>query len=230
LLSSAEQHISSALSGLLISAVPLVGVVIATASGNREHLGFASVCGFLLGVAGVGLIVGLDVGDTDVTALIEIALVVIGYATGPAILTRFLTGVPSLTVNSAVLALVALAYAPVAALTWPSAVPSPQVFGAVAVLAIVCTALAFIVFFALIAEVGPVRATVITYVNPAVAAILGALVLHESLTVWMGIGFALVLAGSALATRRAKSSLEPAPPAADVRHGEAVTSGSSTAE
>jgi drug/metabolite transporter (DMT)-like permease len=230
LLSSAEQHISSALSGLLISAVPLVGVVIATASGNREHLGFASVCGFLLGVAGVGLIVGLDVGGTDVTALIEIALVVIGYATGPAILTRFLTGVPSLTVNSAVLALVALAYAPVAALTWPTAVPSAQVFGAVAVLAIVCTALAFIVFFALIAEVGPVRATVITYVNPAVAAILGALVLHESLTVWMGIGFALVLAGSALATRRAKPSPEPAPPAVDARHGEAVTSGSSTAE
>jgi drug/metabolite transporter (DMT)-like permease len=230
LLSSAEQHISSALTGLLISAVPLVGVVIATASGNREHLGLASVSGFVLGVAGVGLIVGLDVGGTDVTALIEIALVVIGYATGPAILTRFLTGVPSLTVNSAVLALVALAYAPVAALTWPSAVPSAQVFGAVAVLAIVCTALAFIVFFALIAEVGPVRATVITYVNPAVAAILGALVLHESLTVWMGIGFALVLAGSALATRRARPSRKSARPAPDARPGEAVTSGSSAAE
>src|ERR1051326_7423641 len=120
-----------ALLGFLISAGPLVGVVIATASGNREHLGLASVAGFLLGVTGVGLIVGLDLGSTDVTALIEIALVVIGYATGPAILTRFLVGVPSLTVNSAVLALVAVAYAPVAALTWPSAVPSAPLFAAV---------------------------------------------------------------------------------------------------
>jgi drug/metabolite transporter (DMT)-like permease len=222
LLSSAEQHISSALSGLLISAVPLVGVVIATAGGNREHLGVASVSGFLLGIAGVGLIVGLDLGGTDVTALIEIALVVIGYATGPAILSRFLSGVPSLTVNSAVLGLVALAYAPVAALTWPSAVPSAQVFGSVAVLAIVCTALAFILFFALIAEIGPVRATVITYVNPAVAAVLGALVLHESLTVWMGIGFALVLGGSVLATRRARPSPEPGRRAGEASEPEAV--------
>jgi drug/metabolite transporter (DMT)-like permease len=230
LLSRAEQHISSALSGLLISAVPLVGVIIATAGGNREHLGLASVSGFLLGVAGVGLIVGLNIGGTDVIALIEVALVVVGYATGPAILSRFLTGVPSLTVNSAVLALVALAYAPVAALTWPSALPSVQVFGAVAVLAIVCTAIAFILFFALIAEIGPVRATVITYVNPAVAAVLGAVVLHESLTVWMGVGFALVLAGSALATWRVNPSPEMAPPSAVAREGEVVTSGSSTPE
>src|SRR6059058_1320457 len=114
-LSSAEQHISSALAGLLISAVPLVGVVIATAGGNREHLGLTSVSGLLLGVAGVGLIVGLDLRATDLGALIEVGLVVIGYAAGPAVLTRYLAGVPSLTVNSAVLALCAIVYAPAAA-------------------------------------------------------------------------------------------------------------------
>ena len=75
-------------------------------------------------------------------------------------------------------------------------------------LAVVCTALAFILFFALIAEVGPVRATVITYVNPAVAAILGVAVLGEHITAGMVIGFALVLAGSVLATGRAP---EPVP-------------------
>ena len=221
-LSNAEQHMSSALAGLLISAVPLVGVVIATASGNREHLGFASMSGLVLGVVGVGLIVGLDLGATDLVALIEVGLVVIGYAAGPAILTRYLTGVPSLTVNSAVLALVALVYAPVAFLTWPSAVPSPQVFGAVAVLAVVCTAIGFLVFFALIAEIGPVRATVITYVNPAVAATLGVFVLHESFNIGMGVGFVLVLAGSVLATRRPAPSPEPARRAPEARPGEAV--------
>ena len=220
--SSAEQHISSALAGLLISAVPLVGVVIATAGGNREHLGVASLSGLLLGVAGVALIVGFDLRATSAVALVEIGLVVIGYAIGPVILSRFLTGIPSFTVNSAALGLCAIAYAPVAVLQWPSSIPSARALGAIAVLAVVCTALAFLVFFALIAEIGPVRATVITYVNPAVAAVLGVTVLHETLTFGMGVGFALVLAGSVLATRRSRqvADADPErPEGAEVRSG-----------
>jgi drug/metabolite transporter (DMT)-like permease len=65
-----------------------------------------------------------------------------------------------------------------------------------------------VVFFALIAEVGPVRATVFTYVNPAVAAVLGVLLLGERFTAGMAVGFALVLVGSVLATSRRR---EPAP-------------------
>jgi drug/metabolite transporter (DMT)-like permease len=76
------------------------------------------------------------------------------------------------------------------------------VIGSVVALAVVCTAVAFVCFFALIAEIGPVRATVITYVNPAVAAVLGVAILDERFTVGMAAGFVLVLAGSALATRR----------------------------
>jgi drug/metabolite transporter (DMT)-like permease len=91
--------------------------------------------------------------------------------------------------------------------------PSAQVFGAVGVLAVVCTALAFLLFFALISEIGPVRATVITYVNPAVAALLGVAVLRETFSVWMGLGFVLVLLGSTVATRRRTptAALERAP-------------------
>jgi len=201
-LSSAEQHITSALAGLLISAVPLVGVVIAISLGNREHLALASMGGLLLGLAGVALIVGFDLRVTSPIALVEMALVVLGYALGPAILSRYLAGVPSVTVIGVSLAMCAVAYAPFAALQWPRQVPSLEVVGSVAVLAVVCTALAFLLFFALIAEIGPVRATVITYINPAVAAILGVAVLHEDLTMGMGLGFVLVLAGSTLATRR----------------------------
>ena len=201
-LASAEQHITSALAGLLISAVPLVGVIIATALGNREHLGAASVSGLLLGLVGVALIVGFDLRASSAVALVEMALVVVGYAVGPAILARYLTGVPSVTVIGVSLAVCAFAYAPAAALQWPHAMPHLSVVGAVAVLAVVCTAVAFLLFFELIAEIGPVRATVITYINPAVAAILGVAVLRESLTLGMGAGFALVLAGSTLATRR----------------------------
>jgi drug/metabolite transporter (DMT)-like permease len=99
------------------------------------------------------------------------------------------------------LALCAAAYAPAAALQWPASGPPAGALASVAVLAVVCTALAFLFFFALIEEIGPVRATVITYVNPAVAAALGVAALGEHLTAGMGIGFALVLAGSTLATR-----------------------------
>jgi drug/metabolite transporter (DMT)-like permease len=137
------------------------------------------------------------------------ALVVIGYALGPAILSRFLTGIPSVTVIGVSLAICAVAYAPVAALQWPQHVPSLAVIGSVAVLAVVCTAIAFLLFFELIAEIGAVRSTVITYINPAVAAILGVGVLHETLTFGMGAGFVLVLAGSTLGTRRRASSEAP---------------------
>lgn len=201
-LASAEQHITSALAGLLISAVPLVGLAIAIAFGNRQQMGPLNLVGLVLGLAGVAFIVGFDLRASDVGSLVAMAIAVVGYALGPAILARYLTGIPSVTVNGVSLGLCCVAYAPIAAVQWPHFVPSLSVFGSVVVLAVVCTALAFLLFFALIAEVGPVRATVITYVNPAVAAVLGVLVLKESLTAGMLVGFGLVLAGSGLATRR----------------------------
>lgn len=221
LMSSAEQQISSSLAGLLVSAVPLIGVLIAPLFGNREGVGPAAIGGLLLGLVGVGAIVGLDFHVNNATALVEMGFVVIGYALGPAVASRYLQGVPSVSVTGISLALCAIAYAPVAAVQWPHTMPSAQVFGSVAVLAVVCTALAFLLFFALIGEVGPVRATVITYVNPAVAALLGVGILHETFTVWMGIGFVLVLLGSTLATRRRAPT--PAPqPAPELVAGEAL--------
>jgi drug/metabolite transporter (DMT)-like permease len=202
LLSSAEQRISSSLAGLLISAVPLVATLIAPLFGNRDWIGGTGVVGLLVGMAGVAAIVGFDLRASAPLALVEMGLVAISYAVGPAILSRFLTGVPSVSVIGISLMLCALVYAPVAIFQRPHAVPSVAVLAAVATLAVLCTAVAFLLFFALIAEVGPVRSTVITYVNPAVAAVLGVAVLHESFTLGMGLGFVLVIAGSVLATRR----------------------------
>jgi drug/metabolite transporter (DMT)-like permease len=201
-LSSAEQHISSSLAGLLVSSVPLVGIVVAPLFGNREGIGPVGIGGLALGLVGVAAIVGLDLHASDVTALVEMALVAVGYAVGPAVLKRYLTGVPSVSVIGISLAACAVAYAPLAAAQWPHAMPGAGVLASVGVLAVVCTAIAFLLFFALIEEIGPVRATVITYINPAVAAFVGAAILHETFTVGMGVGFVLVLAGSVLATRR----------------------------
>jgi drug/metabolite transporter (DMT)-like permease len=201
-LSRAEQQISSSLAGLLVSCVPLIGVLIAPLFGRRERLGPLGIAGLLVGLAGVAAIVGLDLHSSSTGALLGMILVVIGYATGPAIINRYLGGISSVTVNAVALSVCAIAYLPFAILQWPSRVPSAGVLVSVAVLAVVCTATAFLIFFALIKEVGPVRATVSTYVNPAVAALAGVLVLNERFTVGMGIGFVLVLGGSILATRR----------------------------
>jgi len=153
------------------------------------------------GLLGVSAIVGSDIGSSDVTAFLEVAVVVVCYAIGPAILSRRLGGLPSIGVMALSLALSALVYIPIAALQWPTTVPSANVVGSIVILAVLCTAAAFLIFAALIDETGPVRATVTTYVNPAVAAVLGVLVLKETLTVPMVVGFGLVILGSALATR-----------------------------
>ena len=202
LLASAEEKLTSSLTALLIAATPLVGSAIVLVTGDDDRLGRRRLLGLLVGIAGVAAVVGLDVTRVSVPALLEVAGVTVCYATGPIILVRGLSDLPGIGVIALSLALCAVVYAPVALLQLPSSVPSSHVIASVVGLALICTALAFVLFFALIAEVGPVRSTVITYINPAVAALLGVAVLNEPFTVGMGVGFVLVLAGSYLATQR----------------------------
>ena len=202
LLSSAEQQISSSLAGLLVAGVPLVGAAIAAVIGGPDRVGRRQLVGLLIGFAGVAAIAGGDYEAESAFALASIAVVVVCYAVGPFILSRRLTGVPSIGVMSLALLLTAVLYLPVAILQRPAEIPSPAALGSIAILGVVCTAAAFLLFAALIHEVGPVRSTVITYVNPGVAAVLGVLILGETLTPPMLLGFALAIAGSVLATRR----------------------------
>jgi len=209
-LASAERRVSSSLAALLIAAVPFTGVAIAVATGG-ERFDSRRIAGLLVGVAGVAAIVGLDVSRTSGVGLAEMAVVVAGYASGPWVLARYLRGLPSLGVIAASLVATAVVYAPVAAVQFPHKVPGTHAILSIVGLAVLCTAVAFVLFFELIAEAGPVRATVITYVNPAVAALLGVSVLNERFTAGMGFGFVLVLAGSVLATAaaRPRSVAEP---------------------
>jgi drug/metabolite transporter (DMT)-like permease len=200
LLAAAETEISSSLTGLLIAMVPLVATVIALTTGSRDRPDAQTLLGLLLGMVGVGAIVGVSVEGASVVPIVQVALVAVCYAVGPVILQRWLSDLPALGVITLSLAVTAVAYVPIA-LASPGSQPAAKAVLAVVALAVVCTAVAFIVFFALIVEVGPVRATVITYVNPAVAAVLGVVILNEQFTLGMGIGFVLVLAGSVLATR-----------------------------
>jgi drug/metabolite transporter (DMT)-like permease len=213
LLSSGEKRITSSLTALLIAATPLVGAVIARTTGAREKLGLTSLAGLLLGLGGVGALVGLDIGGVSGVGVAEVAGVAVCYAAGPAILARYIADVPALGVLAVSLTAGALVYAPIAAFSLPPEAPSGKAIASVVALTVVCTALAFVLFFALIAEIGPVRATVITYVNPAVATVLGVGLLDERFTIGMGIGFVLILAGSVLATRPRALTRAASPPA-----------------
>jgi drug/metabolite transporter (DMT)-like permease len=210
-LGSAETRLPSSTTGLLIAAVPIVGVGVAYLTGRAERMTRSAWLGMALGIGGVAALVGLDVSGSDLGAVAEIGVVVVGYAVGPAILARPLLGLPGIGVMASALTLTTVVYVPVVLSTdgMPSAVPSAEVVWSVLLLASVCTALAFMLLFALVGEVGPVRATTITYVNPAVAVIAGALVLDEPVTVWTVIGFTLVVTGSYLVNRRGRRPGSP---------------------
>jgi drug/metabolite transporter (DMT)-like permease len=200
LLGHAETRLTSSATGLLIAVVPIVAAIVLTITGE-DRLGPRRITGLLLGFAGVALLVGLDFRADDLIAVAQLLLVVIGYAVGPIIVSRHLSSLPSLGVVTASLLIAAAVYAPFTFFVWPDRFTAPAV-GSVVVLATVCTAVAFLVMFALIAEAGPARMTLITYVNPAVAVLLGALILDEPLTTGLLIGFPLIIAGSVLGTWR----------------------------
>jgi drug/metabolite transporter (DMT)-like permease len=212
LLGMAEQRLSSSLTGLLVAAVPLIAAVLARLGGDRERLGARRLLGLLTGLAGVGALVGFEVGGGDAGAVAAVALVAVGYAVGPTILARGLADLPGLGVVAVSLALAAAVYLPAGVAQAPSRWPSAPAMVAVAVLAVVCTALAFLLFFQLVAEVGPARSVVITYVNPAVALLLGVLLLDERFTAATAAGFVLILVGSVLATGRRAPAGEPLSP------------------
>lgn len=201
LLSDAERRLSSSLSGLLIAAVPIAGAVLAKLTGAKERFGWRRIAGLVVGLGGLLLLLGFAGDGIDPRVLAEMSLVVFGYAAGPLIVTRFLADLPSLGVVAASLGLTAVGYAPAAIAFGPRRIPDPAVLASLAVLAVLCTTVAFLLFFPLIAELGPSRALVITYLNPAVAVIAGVVVLHEPFSAATAAGFVLVLGGSFLATR-----------------------------
>ena len=201
LLSDAERRLSSSMTGLLVASVPIIVVAGGRLTGGTDRLTATRWSGLLAGLGGVALLAGPSAAGGNAWSITEVLLVALCYATGPLIASRKLADLPPLGMTAVCLGVAAVVYSVPAALTWPSATPSWRVLGALAGLAVVCTAAAFVIFFKLIAEVGPARASVITYVNPAVAVALGVSVLGERFTLSMAGAFALILGGSVLATR-----------------------------
>ncbi|HOT23960.1 MAG TPA: EamA family transporter [Thermoleophilia bacterium] len=211
LLFHAEERISSSLAGLLVAATPLIAAVGYRFFGHDEDLDRRRRAGLVIGLVGVATLVGIDASGTDPLAILEMFGVAVCYAMGPLIVSRRLDGLSSPSVVAVALALTAAIYFVPTMLAFPATVSADTV-GAVATLSLVCTVLAFVLHFALIREVGPARSTVITYVNPLVAVLLGVALLDEPFTTGIAVGLPLILLGSALGT---------APSAAPGREGTA---------
>lgn len=208
LIAMGEQWLSSSLAGILIATVPLSVVVIAPLFGVKERLGALRIAGLAIGFCGVIAIVGLDTGHGPMlwAGVVCIMISVAGYAIGPLVVQRYLSDVDELGAVAASLVVASILLLPLAALSAPNHVPSTVSLTAVAALGILCTALALYLYFYLINEAGAARASVVAYINPAVAAVIGVLVLHEPFGVGAGVGLAMILFGSWLATGKSERS------------------------
>ncbi len=204
LLSNAERRLPSSLSGLLVATVPLIAAVMSTLAGRRAVTDARGLAGLLVGLAGVAVVMGLDVHGAQLASVAQVLVVAVGYAAGPLLAATYLADCSSLALAAVSLAAVAAGYLPVAALQAPARVPPAPVIGAVVVLGVVCTALAFVAFFELLKEMPPTQATIITYFNPVVAVVLGVAVLSEPFRASTAAGFVLIMAGSWFATGRSR--------------------------
>jgi drug/metabolite transporter (DMT)-like permease len=202
LIAFGEVRVSSSLAAILIATVPLVVAALALRFDRDERPTRARFIGMLVGLAGVVALVGIDVGGraSELVGALAVLGGAVGYAIGPLIAKRHLTAGDPLGPVAGSLGIATVMLLPFAVAGLPTEAPDSEAVASVVVLGLVCTAVGFLLYLSLIAEVGPSRATIITYVNPVVALALGVAILDEHVTGAMVAGLLLILAGSWLST------------------------------
>lgn len=202
LIAAGEVHVASSLAAIIIASVPLIGAVLALRFDHSERPTALRALGLVVGFSGVIALVGIDVAGNGAELLGAgaILLAAVGYSIGPMLVKHRLAGLDAPALMGASLSIAALILTPFAAVDTPSRAPTVGAFAAVAGLGLFCTAAAFVIFTGLIREAGTSRATVITYVNPLVAVVLGVTLLGERPGAGAVAGLLLILAGSWLAT------------------------------
>lgn len=200
LIGFAETRVTSSLAGLIIALTPILAAILGVVL-SQERLGAGRLVGLGLGLAGVVALLGFDEQPAELWPALALVASALGYALGPIIVARKLADADGGAVVVASLIVASIFYLPFVPAYWPARFVLDASL-AVLALAVFCTALAFQLLFALIAEVGASRATVIAYLNPAVAVLLGVVVLGEPFSLALLAGFALIVAGSYFATAR----------------------------
>ncbi|MDE2451813.1 MAG: DMT family transporter [Gammaproteobacteria bacterium] len=212
-ISMGERWIPSSVTAILIATVPLIIAIISRFFGLHERLGAVRVIGLVVGFGGVVALVGFGTlsGPLAWAGAGCVLIATVGYAIGPLIIQKHLHAVDSIGPVAGSLSIASVLLLVPALLTMPRRMPSTLALSSVAILGLVCTALAMLLMFYLVKNAGASRASIITYINPAVATLLGMALLDERLGVWGLIGFGLVLLGSWLATRRSAPAAELSP-------------------
>ena len=212
-ISTGERWIPSSVTAILIATVPLTIALISRFFGVHERLGAVRLAGLLVGLVGVVALVGFGTlsGPLAWAGVGCVLVATLGYAIGPLIIQRHLHAIDSVGPVAASLSIASLLLLVPAMLSLPRHMPSAMALSSVAILGLVCTALSMLLMFYLVKNAGASRASIITYINPAVATLLGMALLDERLGIWGLSGFGLILLGSWLATRG--SALSPSTPA-----------------
>ena len=202
LIAYAEQRVTSAMAGILIASEPLWVAILALRLDRSQRASWRGLLGVLIGLLGVVLLLGVDAGGSaQLVSGVLVALAAGCYAAAALWLPRATSATGPLPVIAVALSMSAVALAPLGLTALPAALPSATSVAALAALAGVCTAVAFPLWFALIARAGAARASLITYVSPIVAIVLGAVALGEHLRASAAGAVALIFAGSLLAAR-----------------------------
>ena len=208
LISTAQKKIDSGLAGLLISTVPIFAAIITSLRGDHSVWQFKRMFGIVVGFIGLIAVVGIESfsGNSDPASIAMMILAAMGYSYAIIMVTTNLPLVDGIAINGLAMAITSIFWAPLAIAQWPSQVSLKPALSLIA-LGVLCTALAFLIFFKLLAEIGPARGSLVTYLNTSVAVVLGVIVLDEPITVGLIIGLPLVLIGSYLASKKSQSAL-----------------------
>jgi drug/metabolite transporter (DMT)-like permease len=205
LITNAEKKISSGLAGLLVATVPIWSTIFASLAGDKTVWHSKRLVGIAVGFAGLVGLVGYEsiFGEANIVSILMMVVAAISYSFAVNMIAIKLPDVSGIAINGMAMFITAIAYAPLMVLQWPAAnTVSAESALSLLALGIFCTALAFISFFIVLKEIGPARASVGTYVNTAVAVVLGVIILSEPLTLGIIIGLPLVMIGSFLASRK----------------------------
>ena len=206
LIGTAEQKISSGLAGLLIASVPIWSTLITYFQGDKDALRFNRLMGIGIGFVGVVLIVGIEsiTGSSDSLSIFMVLVAAYAYAYAIIMIREKLPDVSGIAINAVAMGITAIFYLPLAIAFWPDRAIATEATLSVIALGVFSTGIAFAIFFTLIEEIGPTRASVVTYWNTAIAVILGVIILNEELTIGIRVGLPLVMIGSYLVNRREK--------------------------
>ncbi len=211
LITNSQISLSSGVVALLVATVPIWATLFAHHSGDSTAAHRTRIFGIAIGLLGISLIVGIEsVSDfTNFLALAQVLVAAASYAWAVNMITRKAPGTSGLAINGIAMTISSVIFAPFALQSWPSEMPSTEVILSTLGLGVFCSGLAFWVFFLVLAEIGPARASLVVYPNTAVAVLLGILILREEITLALAIGLPLVLAGSYLASRKPTSQPIP---------------------